>query len=84
VESGHSSEPKTVLRESLDRAQNAAVPSEWAMARVFLSYAREDGATAKSIAKEPERAGQQGWWDCPVHGGAQFDGEIAEALSNFS
>ena len=53
------------------------------MARVFLSYAREDAATAKSIAKELERAGHQGWWDSPVQGGAGFDAEIAEALSNF-
>lgn len=53
------------------------------MARVFLSYAREDAATAKSIAKELERAGHQVWWDSIVHGGARFDAEIAEALSNF-
>lgn len=54
------------------------------MARFFLGYAREDAGTAKSIAKEFEHAGHQGWWDCPLHGGAQFDAEIAEALSNFS
>ena len=53
------------------------------MARVFLSYAREDAAKAKSITKALERAGYQVWWDGPVHGGARFDAEIAEALSNF-
>ena len=31
------------------------------MARVFLNYAREYAATAKSIAKAPERAGHQVW-----------------------
>lgn len=56
---------------------------ERAMARVCLSYAREDAATAKSIAKALERAGHQVWWDNPVHGGARFDAEIAEALRNF-
>jgi adenylate cyclase len=55
---------------------------ERAMARVFLSYARDDAATAKSIAKAIECAGHQGWWDSSVHGGAQFDAEIAEAFSN--
>ena len=52
------------------------------MARVFLSYAREDAATAKSIAKALERAGHQVWWDSHVHGGARFAAEIAEALIN--
>lgn len=53
------------------------------MARVFLSYARKDAATTKSIAKELEGGGHQAWWDSPVHCGAQFDAEIAEELSNF-
>ena len=55
-----------------------------AMARVFLSYAREDAATAKLIAKALECAGHQVWWDSPVQGGARFDAEIARGTQKFS
>lgn len=45
------------------------------MARVFLSHAREDAFTAKSIAKALQRAGYQVWWGSPVYGGASFDAD---------
>lgn len=52
------------------------------MARIFLSYAHEDLAKAKSLAGALERAGHQIWWDSHVGGGARFASEIAAALKD--
>ena len=52
------------------------------MARLFLSYAREDVATASLVARNLERAGHTIWWDRHVGGGARFAKEIASALKD--
>lgn len=50
------------------------------MASVFLSYAREDAAKAKSLAGGLERAGHEVWWDRHIHSGSEYAGAIEEAL----
>lgn len=50
------------------------------MARIFLSYAHEDLARARSLARALERSGHEVWWDSQVRGGAQFGSEINRAL----
>lgn len=50
------------------------------MASVFLSYAREDAAKAKSLARILERAGHDVWWDRHIRSGSEFAGAIEEAL----
>ncbi len=50
------------------------------MARVFLSYDREDGAKARPIAQALERAGHFVWWDLHIKGGAEYGREIEVAL----
>ena len=52
------------------------------MARVFLSYAREDVETARELAGLLADAGQTVWWDRHVHGGANFSEEIDRELKN--
>ena len=52
------------------------------MASIFLSYAREDAARAKTLAKALERAGHSVWWDRHIGGGTEFSGEIEAALSS--
>jgi tetratricopeptide (TPR) repeat protein len=51
------------------------------MARVFLSYDRDDVATAQMIARALEEAGHSVWWDRHIRGGAQFSKEIEQALN---
>lgn len=50
------------------------------MASVFLSYAREDAAKAKSLSQALERAGHDVWWDRHIRSGSEFAGAIEEAL----
>ena len=52
------------------------------MARVFLSYAREDTAAAKQLAAGIDRAGHQVWWDHQIQGGTRFAAEIDRELKN--
>lgn len=52
------------------------------MARVFLSYAREDVETAEKLAGLLTESGQTVWWDRHVHGGANFSHEIDRELKN--
>lgn len=52
------------------------------MARVFLSYAREDIEAARKLAGVLSEAGQTVWWDRHVHGGANFSTEIDRELKN--
>ena len=52
------------------------------MAKVFLSYAREDAAAAKQLAACIERAGHQVWWDHQIEGGSRFSTEIDRELKN--
>lgn len=50
------------------------------MARIFLSYDREDASKARSIAVALEKAGHSVWWDRHIKGGAQYAKEIEAAL----
>jgi adenylate cyclase len=52
------------------------------MARVFLSYAREDVETARKLAGALVDAGESVWWDRHVHGGANFSTEIDRELKS--
>lgn len=52
------------------------------MARIFLSYAREDDAWAERIAAALEDAGHRVWWDREISAGSSFSNEIDDALSN--
>ena len=52
------------------------------MARVFLSYAREDIAAAKHLAAGIERAGHSVWWDHHIQGGSRFASEIDRELKS--
>ena len=51
------------------------------MASVFLSYDREDAATAGAVARALEKAGHSVWWDRQIAGGAQYETAIEMALS---
>ena len=50
------------------------------MARVFLSYDRDDTERARPVALALERAGHFVWWDLHIRGGEQFSKVIDEAL----
>ncbi len=50
------------------------------MARLFLSYAREDATIAERLARTLERSGHDVWWDRELHGGASFGSEIERQL----
>ena len=50
------------------------------MAKVFLSYSREDVAAAKELAACIDRAGHQVWWDRQIEGGSRFTAEIDREL----
>ena len=52
------------------------------MAKVFLSYSREDVAAAKHLAACIDRAGHQVWWDHQIEGGSRFSTEIDRELKN--
>lgn len=50
------------------------------MARIFLSYAREDAASAKTLAEAIAAHGHKAWWDEHIRGGARFAAEIGREL----
>jgi len=50
------------------------------LAKVFLSYSREDAAAAKQLADCIARAGHQVWWDRQIEGGSRFTAEIDREL----
>ncbi len=52
------------------------------MARVFLSYSREDAADAQKLAEAVADAGHEVWWDRHIHGGSRFATEIDRALKD--
>ena len=51
------------------------------MARLFLSYSREDRHLVEPLAALLERAGHAVWWDRRIAGGSDFSVEIARELS---
>jgi adenylate cyclase len=52
------------------------------MARVFLSYAREDSDAAKELAEAVGRGGHEVWWDQHIQGGSRFSRAIDKALKD--
>lgn len=50
------------------------------MARVFLSYDREDSDRGRRISNALEKAGHSVWWDRRIKSGALYSREIDEAL----
>jgi len=52
------------------------------LAKIFLSYAREDVDAAKQLAGCIASAGHEVWWDRHIHGGSRFTNEIDRALKN--
>ena len=52
------------------------------MAKLFLSYAREDTAVAERLGRAMERAGHDVWWDRDLAGGASFGSEIEQQLKD--
>jgi adenylate cyclase len=52
------------------------------VARIFLSYAREDVDSAKRLAEAVADAGHEVWWDRHLHGGSRFTNEIDRALKD--
>ena len=50
------------------------------MAKVFLSYSREDAPAAKQLAECIGRAGHKVWWDRDIEGGSRFTAEIDREL----
>ena len=52
------------------------------MAKVFLSYARDDTARVRPLAQALEAAGHSVWWDTHIAGGEQFAQAIERALED--
>jgi adenylate cyclase len=52
------------------------------VARIFLSYARDDAEAAKHLAACISDAGHDVWWDRHLHGGSRFAAEIEQALKD--
>src|SRR5689334_12091573 len=52
------------------------------MARIFLSYDRDDEARVRPIAALLARAGHSVWWDRQIKGGREFGAEIEAALND--
>lgn len=50
------------------------------MTKIFLSYDREDLATARKLAAALEQLGHSVWWDRHIKGGTQYADEIEKAL----
>src|SRR5215203_4236174 len=55
-------------------------PGGPSMARVFLSYARDDAPLAKQLAGCLADAGHHVWWDHHIQGGSHFASEIDREL----
>jgi adenylate cyclase len=52
------------------------------LAKVFLSYSREDVSAAKQLAECIDAAGHQVWWDHQIEGGSRFSAEIDREIKN--
>jgi adenylate cyclase len=70
------------LRTSaIQRTVNQAFDGD-AVARIFLSYAREDAVAARAFADALGRAGHEVWWDHQLRAGSRFSWDIAAALNS--
>ncbi|MEP7312080.1 MAG: TIR domain-containing protein [Pseudomonadota bacterium] len=52
------------------------------MADIFLSYSRDDQATARQVAEGLERAGFSVWWDVTLSAGEAYDKVTEKALED--
>ena len=52
------------------------------MAKLFLSYAREDAEKARQLTRLLKAEGHNVWWDDTIKGGESFSREIEQALAN--
>jgi adenylate cyclase len=52
------------------------------VAKIFLSYARENADAAKALAECVDGAGHEVWWDRQIQGGSRFANEIDQALKD--
>jgi tetratricopeptide (TPR) repeat protein len=52
------------------------------MASVFLSYDHEDARRAAPLAAALETHGHSVWWDRHIHGGAEYNSAIEDAVEN--
>ena len=52
------------------------------MARLFLSYGRDDSDAARELAEALGRAGHEVWWDQHIQGGSRFSRAIDQALKD--
>jgi TolB-like protein len=50
------------------------------MAKLFVSYARDDEAAATKLVEALKRAGHEVWWDALVEGGIRYANSIGAAL----
>lgn len=50
------------------------------MAKIFISYSREDLERAKALSEAIARFGHDVWWDRHIQGGSRFANEIDRAL----
>jgi len=51
------------------------------LANIFLSYDHDDATGAAAIVTAFEKAGHKVWWDRQIHGGAQYNSEIENAVA---
>ena len=51
------------------------------MANIFLSYDHDDASRAAPIVTAFKKAGHEVWWDRQIHGGAQYNSEIENAVA---
>ncbi len=52
------------------------------MAKLFVSYARDDEAAAAKVVHALERLGHDVWWDGLIEGGTRYSKLISEALES--
>jgi hypothetical protein len=53
------------------------------VAKIFLSYSRNDIARIEPLARALEKSGHEVWWDRRLTGGSEFDEVIEKARADF-
>ena len=77
---GTSSPSRAGRLAAADRPAHYEIEGGRTLARVFLSYARDDRQKAEAIAAALEQRGHSVWWDRHLEGGSRFSQEIEQAL----